>query len=327
MKCLNIFFVITFFLCINDIYGNEKECLTTFKNCITNLIGETREKTIEKFCCRQAFVGNEFREKLQKNCLTDRIMPDVVDCLGIDKKCIKTLTDYFRERTENYTKMEKDLRIAARQPNSIEDCEDYAKRFEQEECSMCSDKDDDDELYGVICDIIRKTKKSLPYCVNKHHCMDTFNTCIMKKINESMVHKVDVRCCKSALNNKSSDYFKNKDKCESPEFMPTIIDCMFKDEYCKVQIFKYFTKNGEILEEFRTKINSETGIPPETSQCDKYYSKSKTISLIECYKTTNKKLFPFCQLLIDILNKEPINDINDDLYNYANDNFDNRLKK
>ncbi|XP_067137805.1 uncharacterized protein [Centruroides vittatus] len=159
-------------------------------------------------------------------------MLDVFDCLDNDKKYKTNLIDYFRERAENYTKLDEDLRIAVGQPNSIEDCEDYAKRFEQEECSKCSDIDEDDELYGVICNIIRKTKKSSPYCANKHHCMNVFNTCVVKKINESMVHKVDVSCCKSSLN-KSGDYFKNKEDCESPKYIPTIMDCILKDEHCK----------------------------------------------------------------------------------------------
>ncbi|XP_067137849.1 uncharacterized protein [Centruroides vittatus] len=182
--------------------------------------------------------------------------------MEFDEECNWNLTMYFMKRTETYTKMEKDLRNAAGQPNSIEDCEDYAKRLEQEECSMCSDKDDDDELYGVICDIVRRTKNcevSSPYGVSRDHCMNIFNTCVVKKINESMVHEVDVSCCKSSLN-KPGDYFENKEDCESPKYMPTIMDCILKDEHCKPEIIEYFEKNGEILEEFETKLNNEIGV-------------------------------------------------------------------
>ncbi|XP_023237226.1 uncharacterized protein LOC111636249 [Centruroides sculpturatus] len=194
---------------------------------------------------------------------------------------------------------------------------------------MCSDKDNDDELYGVICDIVRKTKKckvSSPHGVSRNHCMNIFNTCFVKKINESMIRERDISCCKSSLN-KPGDYFENKKNCESDLYKTIIMDCMFKDDYCKSQIIEYFMENGEILKEFCRKLNNEIGIPPETSQCDYYYAKSKEISLMECNKNTNKKLVPLCDLMVEILNKESINDIHDDLYNNVNDNFDNRLKK
>ncbi|XP_023221632.1 uncharacterized protein LOC111623328 [Centruroides sculpturatus] len=327
MKTVAFLLLLQSFLSIKEVFGNDmlendpdKDCMIKFKNCFLSRNCESRVKSLDYYCCKKSFENGTYDESLEEECLDNRMLTDLYDCLDmLSEKCEKNIMKYFTMNEEKFAKIEAEVKEAIGTPESIKDCVHYAERVEMEECLFCVDKDDNDNVYGFICDIIRSTRKSSPYCTREKKCMDVFNNCMLSKITEAQLNKIDVKCCKQVLN-KPGDYFENKDDCIEEDILPVLMECVLDNKQYAHQILNYYSKNEEAIDEFDQSVRNKTGIPPDESKCNDYYEKEKRITLEKCLFNDNKDLFPFCELLQKLL-------LNKDSNNYIQYGMNNKLKK
>ncbi|XP_067137814.1 uncharacterized protein [Centruroides vittatus] len=322
MKTVAFLLLLPSFLSIKEVFGNnaDEDCMIKFKTCFLSRNCESRVKSLDYFCCTKAFENGTYVESLEEECLDDRMLIDAYDCLDmLSKNCKKNMTQYFIMNEETFSKIADEMKEAIGTPKSRKDCVHYPERVEMEECLFCADKDDNDNVYGFICDIVRSTRKSSPYCTREKKCMDVFNNCMVSKITEAQLNQIDVQCCKQVLN-KPGDYFENKDDCIEESVLPVIMKCVLDNKQYEYQIINYYIKNEEVIDEFDKTVRNETGIPPDESRCNDYYEKEKRITLEKCLFNDNKDLFPLCELLQKLL-------LNKDSDNYIHDDMNNNLKK
>lgn len=326
MGILNIFFFLISLLFIKQSCGLhkvigksvEEECMTKFTTCFKSRNCESRIKEMDHFCCKYAFENNTYLEEREDECVEDRLYSDAEDCLsGLDENCQSILMEFFLSNDKKLEEIEKELKKSFGQPTDINDCRNYVKRVEKEECLMCSDKDDDDKTYGWICDIIRSTRKSSLYCTREKDCMEIFTQCLVKEITIEMVKTVDVTCCKAVFN-KEGEFFENKQNCEQKSLLPMVIKCMTQNHYYESQISKYFNRNSESIKKFFDSIRDELGTPSSKEECEDHFQKEKIILLETCLLNTNKNMTSFCKIFEEIMMRKDYS---------SHDSFNNYLKK
>lgn len=289
-------------VCATKISCYEKEsslerCLNKFENCLSKRLCYSRVKSIDEFCCRNAFKNGIFDNETDEKCGEDKISTDIFDCFeDLDSQCLKTVMLYVIENEDYYEEVSEKLKASVKKPESKDDCLNYSDRLEKKTFDMCLHERE--ERIEWVCNLFYKIAKESPFI--EGICLSSFNKCVTKSITRNFAMETSTTCCKRVIH-ESGDYYENKEKCMTETYHPIFFHCMDDLKYCNPTLMINFIKTEELVKNFMNKIRKSVGVPKSDSECRSNFKKLEKKFLKECRVHKDRNLDSFCDLIHRIL--------------------------